>query len=107
MTTDEKVTLVQLMTEEQDEDTINGFLTIAGRKIIERAYPFQSDVTEVPSRYETLQCEICAYLLNKRGAEGQTMHVENGIERTYESASVPDSMLKAVVPFSQALGEEE
>ena len=99
----DKIEMVMVMTEEQDEDVISTFLRIAERKIIEKAFPFHPE-EEMPSRYDTLQCEICAYLLNKRGAEGQTMHVENGIERTYESASVPDSMLKAVVPFSKALG---
>jgi hypothetical protein len=106
MTTDEKIAMVQAMTEEMDDDVISIFLKIAERKIIEKAYPFHPD-EEMPSRYETLQCEICAYLLNKRGAEGQTMHVENGIERTYESASVPSSMLNAVVPMSKAFGESE
>ena len=98
-----KIEIVMAMTEESDEDVIAVFLQIAERKIIEKAFPFEPDA-EMPVRYEFLQCEIASYLLNKRGAEGQTMHVENGIERTYESASVPDSMLKAVVPFSKALG---
>jgi hypothetical protein len=64
-----------------------------------RAYPFGTDESEVPARYEFLQCEIAAYLLNKRGAEGQTAHGENGISRSYESADVPESMLGAVTPF--------
>ena len=88
-----------------DEDIIGVFLKIAKEKIVERAYPFDdTDDKEMPSRYGFLQCEIAAYLLNKRGGEGETQHSENGIERTYESASVPDSMLKEVVPFSKALG---
>lgn len=101
----DKITMVKVMTEETDNSVITVFLNIAERKIIERAFPFEPD-SEMPSRYDTLQCEICAYLLNKRGAEGEIMHVEGNIERTYESASVPDSMLKAVVPFSKALGVE-
>ena len=106
MTEAEKIELVIAMTEEYDESVVKLFLGLAERKIIEKAYPFEPEA-EMPSRYEYLQCEICAYLLNKRGAEGQTSHNENGVERTYESASVPDSMLKAVVPFSKALGVEE
>jgi hypothetical protein len=43
--------------------------------------------------------EIAAYLLNKRGAEGQTSHSENGISRGYESGSIPESMLSDVLPF--------
>ena len=46
-----------------------------------------------------LQVEIAAYLMNKRGAEGETYHGENGVNRTYENASVPASMLAGVTPF--------
>jgi hypothetical protein len=58
---------------------------------------------EVPRRYGYLQCEIAAYLLNKRGAEGQTGHSENGISRSYESADVPESMLSEVIPFCKVI----
>jgi len=98
-----KLEIVKAMTEENDDSVIEIYLNVAERKIIEKAFPFDPEA-EMPTRYEFLQCEICAYLLNKRGAEGQTEHNENGIDRTYESASVPDSMLKAVVPYSKALG---
>jgi hypothetical protein len=56
-------------------------------------------ITEVPHRYGVLQCEIATYLLNKRGAEGETSHSENGISRGYESADVPESLIGVVVPF--------
>ena len=52
----------------------------------------------IRDRYDTLQCEIAAYMLNKRGAEGQTSHSENGISRSYENADIPSSMLKVVTP---------
>lgn len=95
----EKVTLLKAMVGSSDpEDVLLAYLKIAGQKIINRAYPFDATVTEVPARYAMLQCEIAAYLLNKRGAEGQTGHSENGISRSYESADVPESMLGAVTP---------
>ena len=81
------------------DDVLNAYLAIAGRKIINRAYPYDNTVTEVPARYEYLQCEIAAYLLNKRGAEGEISHSENGINRTYENADVPDSMLREITPM--------
>lgn len=104
MTTEEKIELIQLTSEEQDEDVIAAFLTIAKEKIIARAYPFHIENAEMPPRYDNLQCEIAVYLINKRGAEGETKHNENGTERSYESASVPESMLSAVVPMSRAFG---
>ena len=99
MTQAEKLQLLKAMVGESDtEEVLLTYLNIAGRKIINRAYPFGTDDTEVPTRYDFLQCEIAAYLLNKRGAEGQTSHSENGISRSYESADVPESLLGAVTP---------
>ena len=96
----EKLTLLKAMVGSSDtEDVLLAYLDIAGSKIMNRAYPYGTEETEVPARYEFLQCEIAAYLLNKRGAEGQTAHSENGISRSYESADVPESLLGAVTPM--------
>jgi hypothetical protein len=100
MTQAEKLTLLNAMVGESDtEEVLLAYLNVAGRKIINRAYPYGTDETEVPTRYDFLQCEIAAYLLNKRGAEGQTGHSENGISRSYESADVPESLLGAITPM--------
>ena len=86
-------------TSDWSDDVLLTYLQIAGRKIINRAYPYDDDITEVPRRYEVLQCEIAAYMLNKRGAEGELMHTENGISRTYEKADVPESLMGQIVPY--------
>lgn len=104
MTDVEKLALCRVMVEQPNtangwsDDVLNSYLNIAGRKIIERRYPYDDGVTEVPARYGYLQCEIATYLLNKRGAEGEVSHSENGINRTYESASIPESMLRDITP---------
>ena len=99
MTEEEKLTYLRAMVGGSDADEVLSiYLTVAGKKIIARAFPYDDTVTEVPSKYDTLQCEIAAYLLNKRGAEGQTQHTENGISRQYENADIPSSMLKVVTP---------
>jgi hypothetical protein len=103
MTDVEKLSLLRVMVGQPNEgdwedDVLVSYLAIAGRKIINRAYPYDDTVVEVPRRYGYLQCDIAAYLLNKRGAEGQTAHSENGINRSYESADVPESMLSEVIP---------
>ena len=99
MTDTEKLTYLRAMVGGSDTDEVlSTYLMVAGKKIIARAYPYDDTVTEVPDKYDTLQCEIAAYLLNKRGAEGQTQHTENGISRQYENADVPSSMLKVVTP---------
>ena len=99
MTEDEKLIILKAMVGDSDSDEVlSTYLKLAGRKIIARAYPYDPDITDVPAQYDTLQCEIAAYMLNKRGAEGQTSHTENGITRQYENADVPSSMLKMVTP---------
>ena len=99
MTQVEKLQLLKAMVGESDtEEVLLAYLNIAGSKILNRAYPYGTDETEVPTRYDFLQCEIAAFLLNKRGAEGQMSHSENGIYRLYESADVPESLLGAVTP---------
>lgn len=105
MTMTEKISQVRVMVggsaddENWSDDVILTYLNIAGQKIIGRAYPYKSDVTVVPTRYDILQCEIATFLLNKRGAEGETAHSENGISRSYESADVPESLLREVMPY--------
>ena len=104
MTNAEKLALCRVMVDQPataegwSDEVLNAYLIIAGRKIINRAYPYDDTVTEVPTRYGYLQCEIATYLLNKRGAEGEVSHSENGISRGYENADVPDSMLADVTP---------
>lgn len=100
MNDEEKLIALKAMVGGSDtDDVLSTYLKLAGRKIIARAYPYDPSVTEVPVQYDTLQCEIAAYMLNKRGAEGQTSHSENGVSRSYENGDVPSSMLKAVVPY--------
>lgn len=104
MTDIDKLTLLKTMVNPpiDDENWSDGillsYLRLAGRKIINRAYPYDDSIDIVPKKYETLQCEIAAFMLNKRGAEGQTSHSENGVSRSYENGDVPESMLSEIVP---------
>ncbi len=103
MTIEERLEILRAMSEETDEVILRAYLDLAGRKVIERAFPFKQDVKEVPDKYILNQIEIAVYLLNKRGAEGQTSHSENSISRSYESASVPSSMLKGIIPHGKVI----
>ena len=108
MTEVEKLAMLRVMVGQANagdwsDDVLISYLAIAGQKIINRAYPYDDTVTEVPRRYGYLQCDIATYLLNKRGAEGQTGHSENGISRSYASADVPEAMLSEVIPHVEVL----
>lgn len=107
MTDSEKKTMLTAMTGETNETVLSTYLSIAGNKVCRRAYPFDSTQTVVPAKYDVIQVEIAAYLINKRGAEGEKNHTENGISRTYESGDVPASLLRDIIPFSSVLSPTE
>ena len=107
MTMERKIELLHQMMEgdETDNGILEVYLELAGQKILNRMYPYKEtyDGLEVPDRYAGVQLKIANYMLNKRGAEGQIQHIENGIHRNYGSADVPDGMLAEIVPFCQAI----
>lgn len=95
---------IAAITNEKDESVLLAFIDIAKEKILRKAYPYSySKDMEFPEKYENLLVEVAVYLLNKRGAEGETSHNENGIVRTYENADIPNSMFKSVIPEAGVL----
>lgn len=98
-----KLDELKRITEAQDDDSVLfSYLYQARDVILNRMYPYldgrvYSELV-VPTQFEQKQIRIAAYLLNKRGAEGETMHSENGINRHYGFADVPEDMLWDVLP---------
>ena len=105
MTTEKKIDMLRIMSEEDDRDILEIYLELAAQKILNRMYPYMEtyEGLEVPDKYVATQLKIANYMLNKRGAEGQIQHIENGIHRNYGAADIPDGMLTEVVPFCQAI----
>lgn len=103
--TDKIEILSRMLDDDTDEETLSVYLRIAGYKILNRMYPYKTDYggLEVPDRYVNVQLNLACYMCNKRGAEGQIQHIENGVHRNYGDADVPDSMLKDVMPYAQAI----
>ena len=99
MTIVEKIATVKTLTNESDltDAFVTTYLTKAESAIRNRMYPFglplqngQEITFVVPAKYEMLQCELaCRYIL-RRGAEGEEVHNENGINRTYGSVNDSD-----------------
>ena len=94
---------LRLITEADDDDSVLfSYLEQAKNVILTRMYPYMNDEEyedmTVPRRYEYNQLRIAAFLLNKRGAEGQTQHIENGIHRNYNNADVPEEMMRGILP---------
>lgn len=105
MTQDTMKELLKGMTEESDDAILSAYLCLAESVVLTQAYPFRDDSSDltVPEKYHAIQVEIAAYMLNKRGAEGQTSHSENGISRAYESGDIPPSLLRRITPMAGRL----
>ena len=107
MTRQQKIDYLARLIDDADEDPgiLDIYLDMAGDKILNRMYPFLTDYNDVsvPDRYAMIQLNVALYMLNKRGAEGQIQHIENGIHRNYGSADVPDELLKDILPMAQVI----
>lgn len=99
MTDEEKLTMLKRMTEETDDEVLSTYLILAKGVVLARAYPY-SEADMVPAKYDTVHVEIAAYMLNKRGAEGETAHSENGVSRSYEDGDIPPTLLRRILPMA-------
>lgn len=100
----DKMTNLRLIVGEGDDDYILlSYLEQAKCVILDRMYPYVSEGTyndlNIPPKYDWKQIRIAAYLMNKRGAEGELSHSENGISRSYSDSDVPGSLLADVLPM--------
>ena len=69
--------------------------------VLNRRYPFGTpEGATVSPAYEHIQLQIAVELFAKMGAEGQTAHNENGVNRSYEAADVSPSLLRRIVPVA-------
>ena len=77
---------------EATDDLITVYLADANDTILNRMYPFgiPEDITEVPERYVSFQCRLAQRYFLRRGAEGEIVHNENGVNRTYQSVNDED-----------------
>lgn len=103
MTDEEKLATLRKMLDEGDtvsDDTANTYLAAAEKAVINLAYPFGDGTEEMPEKYEYEQIEIAAYMLNKRGAEGETAHTEGGTSRTFETGDIPISLRARITAYA-------
>ena len=108
MTETEKITMVKALVDNDTtatDDLIKVYLRLANSKMLERLYPFDTDKedSDLPERYETIQCELASRLFLRRGGEGETNHEENGVNRTYGTVDDED-LLSRLTPFAKVGG---
>ena len=100
MTNAEKIALVKTIVDDSratDAD-ITVYLTLAEDAMMQRIYPFgRGTQTTIPAEHEVLQCRLAAQMYLKRGAEGEIVHIENGVHRHYFSTA-DDDLLSQLTP---------
>lgn len=104
MTDAVKIETVQTLVEHDEAATdavVSVYLEKARAAILRRLYPWGqwTNETTVPLKYEMLQCELASRYFLKKGAEGEYIHDENGVNRHYNSANDED-LLQEVVPYA-------
>jgi len=102
MSNDEKIQQMQVMLDcVEDTKVLRVYLLQAKSLILNTRFPFGFTLDqEVEPRYEQLQIELAIVLYNERGAEGQSTHSENGVNRTWRSKN---QILAEITPYGKSL----
>ena len=108
MTDAEKKTMVRTLVEndpDATDETIAVYLSLACGAMLERLFPYdtEKDSSDLPVRYDTLQCELAARYFLRRGGQGEINHEENGVNRQYGSVDDSD-ILNRLTPFAKVGG---
>lgn len=86
------------------DELLTEYLSEAEAEILNRLYPFGDGTEALPPKYNMLQVEIAEFLALKRGAEYETIHDENGVNRHYGSNHIPESLLRQITPYVKVVG---
>ncbi len=89
-----KIRITENVTDAELEDILESAKAV----ILSRRFPFGDYPPDVEERYTDLQIRIAVEMFNKRGAEGEISHSENGVSRSYSSASVSEELLREITP---------
>lgn len=89
-----KIRITEKVTDVELEDILESAKAV----ILSRRFPFGEWPNEVEDKYKDLQIRIAVEMFNKRGAEGEISHTENGVSRSYASANVSEDLLKEITP---------
>lgn len=105
MTQAEKIANVQTRVGNVSEATpelIAVYLDDAKDAILKQRYPFgvPTDVTDIPSRYEVIQCKLATRYFLRQGIDGQTVSIENGIHKHFGTVDDED-LLKQIMQVAK------
>ena len=98
MTEQENIAYLMECTGETNQSTLTTYLNLAKGVVLRKAFPFGDGTETMPAKYDTVHAQIAAYLLNKRGSEGEISHSEGTISRNYGDGDLPISLIRQIVP---------
>lgn len=107
MTEVDKIIRVQtlLMNDElATEAVVREYLSAAQDDVLMELYSMvggvPDSVTDVPTVYHGLQCELAARYFARRGGLAESVHLENGIHRHYATTDDRE-LLNRVIPYAK------
>jgi len=108
MTDAEKIAMAKVYCESDPnatDEVLKVYLQMAQNKMLERLYPYDAtkEGSDIPTRYDSIQCELAGRYFLRQGGQGETTHEENGINRTYGSVDDED-ILSRLTPFAKVGG---
>ena len=90
-----------------EDELLSEYLNIAKDEILNWLYirlgTVPPDVDEVPTAYEQIQIMSVVAAYNIRGAEGQTKHEENGVNRIFVYEDLVKYIRTNVFPYVRLL----
>ena len=109
MTDAEKLAKIQTLLDDGGEvpapAVLEEYLELAGKEILYWRYHLvgdvPDDVTTVPIKYEVVQIYAVIAGYTHAGAEGQSAHAENGINRTFIYSDMVDYIHDHVLPYAR------
>ena len=98
MTHEERIISIQgMLGEDVDSNLLSIYLRQATQKILNHRFPFGTTLVDVEPRFEQDLLELTIVLFNQRGAEGQSIHSENGVKRDWRTEY---QILKGIPPMA-------
>ena len=91
---------IRITEKDINDEELEDILESAKAVILSRRFPFGEYPEDIEPKYKDLQIRIAVEMFNKRGAEGEIAHNENGVSRTYSSANVSEELLREITPMA-------
>lgn len=101
MTNEEKIAKLEVLIspDTAPNDLLQCLLEQSEGIVLNRRYPFGiPEGATLSAMHEQLQIRIAVELFSRMGSEGQVMHMENGVSRTFEGGEVSPFLLRQIVP---------